>query len=69
MYLAIKNLFQLDEIWVVIAGVAKLIFDFCYLAHAGPTWLLKVDFHSQLGIRSVFMLPKQIKGLDIFERL
>ena len=30
MHLAIKNLFQSDETQVLIAGIAKLIFDLCY---------------------------------------
>ena len=29
MHLAIKNLFQFDETWVLIAVVGKLIFDCC----------------------------------------
>ena len=50
MHLAIKNLFQSDEIQFLIAGVAKLIYDLCYSVNFGPNWLLNVDDPPQLGI-------------------
>ena len=50
MHLAIKNLFQSDEIQVLIAGVAKLIFDLCYSVNFGPSWPLNGDAPPQLGI-------------------
>ena len=50
MHLAIKNLFQSDEIQVLIAGLAKLIFDLCYFVDFGSSWLLNVDAPPQLGI-------------------
>ena len=50
MHLAIKNLFQSDEIQVLIAGIAKLIFDLCDSVNFGAGWLLNVDSPPQLGI-------------------
>ena len=38
MYLAIKNLFQFDETQVLVAGVAKMIFDCCYEGYCGPSY-------------------------------
>ena len=49
MHLAVKNLFQSDEIQVLIAGIAKLIFDLCNSVNFGPGWLLNVDAPPQLG--------------------
>ena len=49
MHLAIKNLFQSDEIQVLIAGIAKLIFDLSYSVTFGPGWLVNVDTPPQLG--------------------
>ena len=66
MHLAIKNLFHFDETWVLIAGVAKLIFDCCYSVHFGLTWLLKFDSPPQLVIRSIWTFQKQKIGLGIF---
>ena len=43
MHLALKNLFQFDERQVLIAGVAKLIFDFCYVGHFGLNSPLKFN--------------------------
>ena len=53
MHLEIKSLFQYDETQVLIAGVAKLIFEYCYEAHFGANWLLKYDSPPQLVIRSI----------------
>ena len=68
MHLAIKNLFQSDEIQVLIAGVAKLIFDFCYSVNFGHSCLLNVDAPPQLGIgpRSIKTLQTQAIVLKIF---
>ena len=67
MHLAIKNLFQSDEIQVLIAGVAKLIFDFCYSVNFGHSCLLNVA-PPQLGIgpRSIKTLQTQAIVLKIF---
>ena len=65
MHLAVKDLFQFDERLVLIAGVAKLIFDCCYVNHSRPSWLLEFDSPPQLVIRSIKTLPK-IVGLNIF---
>ena len=65
MYLAIKNLFKYDETWVLIAGVAKLIFDCCYEVQVGANWLLKCDSPPQLVISSMKTLPEQMMGLNI----
>ena len=50
MHLAIKNLFQSDEIQVLIAGVARLLFDLCYSVNFCPSWLISVDAPPHLGI-------------------
>ena len=62
----IKNIVQFDETWVLIAEVAKLIFDCCNEVHFGTNWLLKRDSLPKSVIRSMRILPEQIMGLDIF---
>ena len=66
MDIVIKNLFQLDETKVLIAGVAKLIFDSCYSLNFGSSWLLNVESPLKLVVRSIRTLLKQITGLKIF---
>ena len=66
MHLVIKNLFQFDETQALIAGVAKLIFDYCFSVNFGPSWLLNVDSPLQVGVRSIRTHLKQITGLKIF---
>ena len=66
MHLLIKRLFQFDETYVLIAWVAKLIFNYCYSVNFGPSWLLHVDSPLQLVVRSIRTLLKQITGLKIF---
>ena len=63
MHLVIKNLFQSDETQVLVARVAKLIFNCCYLVNFGPSWLSNVDSPPQLVIRSTRALLIQIVGL------
>ena len=64
MQLAVKNLFQFDEneALVLNVGVAKFIFDCCYVAHFGPNWLLKFDSPPQLVITSIKTHPKKLWG-------
>ena len=68
MHLVIKNLFQFDETQVLIAGVAKLIFDYFYSVNFGPSWLPNVDPPLQLVVRLMLVrtLLEQITGLKIF---
>ena len=61
----IKNLCQFDETWVLIAGIANLIFSCCYEVHFSVNWLLKFDPPPQLVIWSIKTLPEQIIGLNI----
>ena len=69
MHLAVKNLFQFDERYVLIAGVVKLIFDRCHLTHFLPNWLLKFDSPPQLVIRSTKALLKTKGAEDLCEGL
>ena len=66
MHFVIKNVFQFNETKVLIAGIAKLIFDCCYPINFGFSWLLNVDSPPQLVIRSMRTLLKQIIGLKFF---
>ena len=54
---------------VLIAGVAKLVFGYCYSVNFGPSWLLNVDFPLQLVVCSIPTLLKQITGLKIFFKI
>ena len=66
MHIVIKNLLQFDETQVLIAGVAKLIFDYCYSVNFGPGWLLNVDSPLHLVFSSIGTLMKQRTGLKVF---
>ena len=65
MHLVFKNLFQFDEAWVLIAGVAKLIFDCCSEIHYVANWLLQFDFLPQLVIRYIKTLPGHVMELNL----